>query len=105
MSTPDPLASFAHKLAACIRMLLSDRDGEVANAMAGIQRLLQTKFDAHTIADRIEKANGDLNDGDKQKIRAAIEQARSEGYAEGVKAAESKQHGTGAFRNTDGSLE
>jgi hypothetical protein len=105
MSTPDPLASFAHKLAACIRMLSSSQSGDVANAIAGIQRLLQTKFDVHTIADRIEKANGGLNDADKQKICAEIERARTEGYAEGVRAAESKQHGTGAFRNTDGTLE
>ena len=54
----------------------------------------------------IRYANGNgLSDADKQKISAAIESARIEGYAEGVKAAESKQHGTGAFRNTDGTLE
>ena len=34
-----------------------------------------------------------------------LDNARAIGYAEGVKAAESKQHGTGAFRNTDGALE
>src|SRR5262249_18938830 len=42
---------------------------------------------------------------DKQKINAAIESARIKGYAEGVAAAEAKQHGAGAFRNTDGTLE
>jgi hypothetical protein len=46
-----------------------------------------------------------LSEDDKQKIRAEIENARAIGYAEGVKAAESKQHGTGAFRNADGKLE
>src|SRR5262249_33639133 len=57
------------------------------------------------LADHVENGGGSLSDADKQKIGAAIEQARIEGYAEGVKAAESKQHGTGAFRNTDGTLE
>ena len=48
---------------------------------------------------------GGLTDADKHKIRSEIENARAIGYAEGVKAAEAKQHGTGAFRNTDGRLE
>src|SRR5262245_25651908 len=56
------------------------------------------------LADHIENGGG-LSEDDKRKIGAAIKQARIEGYAEGVKAAESKQHSTGAFRNTDGSLE
>jgi len=45
------------------------------------------------------------SEADKQKIKSEIENARAIGYAEGVKAAEAKQHGTGAFRNTDGKLE
>src|SRR5262249_49812953 len=56
------------------------------------------------LANHIENGSG-LSDADKQKIRSEIENARAIGYAEGVKAAESKQHGTGAFRNTDGTLE
>jgi hypothetical protein len=40
-----------------------------------------------------------------KKNCVAVETARAEAYAEGVRAAESKQHGTGAFRNTDGTLE
>src|SRR5215469_8697415 len=56
------------------------------------------------LADHIENGSG-LSEADKQKINAAIESARIEGYAEGVRAAENKQHGTGAFRNTDGTLE
>jgi len=51
------------------------------------------------------KSNGGLSDADKQRIRAEIENARAVGYAEGVQAAEARQHGTGAFRNTDGTLE
>jgi hypothetical protein len=91
-------------------MLLSINDSERAAAMVGIQRILQTiskdkGVDIHALADRVEKANGGLTDADKQKIRSEIENARAIGYAEGVKAAEAKQHGTGAFRNTDGKLE
>jgi hypothetical protein len=91
-------------------MLLSASDSERAAAMNGVQRILQTiskdkGVDIHALADRVEKVNGGLTDADKQKIRSEIENARAIGYAEGVKAAESKQHGTGAFRNTDGKFE
>jgi hypothetical protein len=91
-------------------MLLSASDAERAAAILGVQRILQTiskdkSVDVHALADRVEKANGGLTDADKQKIRSEIENARVVGYAEGVKAAEAKQHGTGAFRNTDGKLE
>jgi len=110
MSAPDPLGPVPHKLASCIRMLLSANDGERVAAVLGIQRIMQTiskdgGVDIHALADRIEKANGSLSDADKQKIRSEIENARAIGYAEGVKAAEAKQHGAGAFRNTDGKLD
>jgi hypothetical protein len=110
MSAPDPLGPIPHKLASCIRMLLSASDSERAAAILGVQRILQTisrdkDVDIHALADRVEKANGGLSDADKRKIRSEIENARAIGYAEGVKAAEAKQHGTGAFRNTDGKLE
>jgi hypothetical protein len=54
---------------------------------------------------RRRRSFGGLTDADKQKIRTEIENARALGYIEGVKAAEARQHGTGAFRNTDGQLE
>jgi len=57
----------------------------------------------HTLAEHIE--NGRLTEDFKREVRTQIDNARAIGYAEGVKAAESKQHGTGAFRNTDGTLE
>ena len=75
-------------------------------SLCAIARLLEAHgYSFHELADHVEKPSGGLSDADKQKINAAIESARIEGYAEGVKAAESKQHGTGAFRNTDGTLE
>jgi hypothetical protein len=109
MSQPDPLGPIPRRLASCIRLLLSANPSERAAAMLGVQRILQTvstdkDIDLHAFADRIETVNG-LSEAFKQEVRTQIEQARATGYAEGVQAAEAKQHNTGAFRNTDGSLE
>jgi hypothetical protein len=101
MALPRELAA---KLGKPIRLLASDSQGEAVAALCAIARLLEAYGQSfHELADHVE--TGGLTAEAKQKIGAAIKQARIEGYAEGVKAAESKQHGTGAFRNTDGSLE
>ena len=93
------------RLGNVIRRLSSDSDGEIIAAMHVILRLLQScGGDIHALANHVENGGG-LTDGDKQNIRVEIENAHAIGYAEGVKAAEAKQHGTGAFRNTDGQLE
>ena len=104
MALPHELAT---KLGKPIRLLASSSQGEAFAALCAIARLLESHGHSfHTLADHVENANGGgLSDADKQKINAAIESARAIGYEEGVKAAESKQHGTGAFRNTDGTLE
>src|SRR5215471_3773023 len=88
-----------------IRQLDSNSQGVAFAALCAMARKLE-KYGCRflDLADHIENGGG-LSDADKQKIRSEIENARSIGYAEGVKAAESKQHGTGAFRNTDGTLE
>src|SRR5215831_14665284 len=102
MTLPPELAV---KLAKPIRLLASDSKGEAFAALCAIARLLESYGQSfHTLAEHVENGGG-LSDADKQKINAAIENARAIGYEEGVKAAESKQHGTGAFRNTDGTLE
>jgi hypothetical protein len=94
------------KLGDLIRLLSSNNDGEVIAAVRAMQRTLEScGADIHALADHVERANGSLSEADKQKINAAIEAARLEGYAEGVTATESRQHGTGAFRNTDGSFD
>jgi hypothetical protein len=99
---PDPLAVFARRLAACVRMVMSDKGGEVANALEIIQRLLRTEgIDLHAIAERIETPAG-MNEATKEKIRKALKDERAAGYAEGVRAAEAKQHGADEFRNADG---
>jgi hypothetical protein len=93
------------KLAALIRRLSSNQDGEILATVHALIRVLQSAgSDIHALAEHVKNGGG-LTDSDKQKIRSEIENARAIGYAEGVKAAEAKQHGTGAFRNTDGKLE
>ena len=103
MPLPHALAA---KLGKPIRLLASNSQGEAFAALCAIARLLEAyRLTFHELADHVENGGGGLSETDKQKISAAIENARAIGYAEGVKAAESKQHGTGAFRNTDGTLE
>jgi hypothetical protein len=98
---PDPFAAFARRLAGCIRRLLSDQDGEVAAALASIERMLTSGADLHALADRIETPPG-LTESTKQEIRKAIEDARAAGYAEGVRAAENRHNGVDAFHTTTG---
>jgi hypothetical protein len=97
----DPFATFARRLATCIRLLASDKGGEVEAAWASIQRMLTPSADLHEIAARIETPPG-LDESTKQKLRKAVEDARAQGYAEGVQAAENRQHGVDTFRSTDG---
>ena len=93
------------KLGNAVRQLSSDKEGDVIAAAHGILRLLASYgADIHTLAAHIEN-NGGLSEDDKQKIRSEIENARAVGYAEGVRAAQTKQHGAGVFRNTSGKLE
>ena len=102
MALPHNLAA---KLGKPIRLLMSNSQGEALAALCAIARLLEShRRTFHDLAEHVENGGG-LSDADKQKIRSEIENARAIGYAEGVAAAESKQHGTGAFRNTDGTLE
>ena len=104
MALPRELAV---KLGKPIRLLASNSQGEAFAALCAIARLLESQgYTFHTLAEHVENANGSsLSEDDKKKIRSEIENARAIGYAEGVKAAEARQHGTGAFRNTDGALE
>jgi hypothetical protein len=102
MALPRELAA---KLGKPIRLLASDSKGEAFAALCAIARLLESHgYNFHTLAEHVENGGG-LSDDDKKKIRSEIQTARTIGYAEGVKAAEARQHGTGAFRNTDGKLE
>jgi hypothetical protein len=103
---PDPLYAILHRLAACIRMLLSTNVAERDAAINGVQRTLKTvgedkTVDVHALASRIEQPSSGLSDTDKKKIQDAIKQARKDGYAEGFQAAQNKQHGADHFLSTD----
>ena len=94
------------RLGDVICRLASTSDGEIIATVLALQRLLEAHgVDIHVLVDHLENGGGGLSDAIKEKVCAEIEQAFNEGYAEGVKAAEAKLHGTGAFRNTDGTLE
>jgi hypothetical protein len=94
----------AIKLGKPIRLLASDSQGEAFAALCAIARLLEAYGQSfHELANHVEI--GGLTEEAKQKISATIEQERAKAYAEGVAATEARQHGTGAFRNTDGTLE
>src|SRR5262249_23544707 len=101
MALPRELAA---KLSKPIRLLTSNSQGEAFAALCAIARLLESHgYSFHTLADHVENTNGSgLTDELKQMMRAAIDQAHAQGFAEGVRATEAKQHGAGAFRNTDG---
>ena len=56
---PDALAPIAEKLRRCVRMLSSDRDGEVVAAARALCRTLKgAGADIHTLADAIGHTNG-----------------------------------------------
>jgi hypothetical protein len=85
----------------------STSDGEMVATVLALHRLLEAQgVDFHALVEHLENGGGDsLSDAAKEKVHAEIERAFNDGYAEGVRAAENKQHGIGAFRNTDGTLE
>jgi hypothetical protein len=90
------LVDLVRTLAACIRMLSSDKPFEVEAAMSGVQRLLKGADDVHALADRIE--NGGISEKYQEEVRAQIKKAHEIGYERGVRAAETR------FR-PDGKLE
>jgi hypothetical protein len=83
------------KLGTFIRLLASERDGEVVAAARAIVRTLKsTGADIHTLAERVENANGGkLSEAEMRKLYDA-------GYEAGVRAVESMS--AGDFHNVDG---
>ena len=81
--------------------------GEIIATVHALRRTAgRVGTDIHALGGPCSRTDdGALTDADKEKVRVEVETACAEGYAEGVRAAESRQHGTGAFRNTDGTLE
>jgi hypothetical protein len=86
--------AIAARLGNFIRLLSSDRDGEVvAAARALIRTLHSAGADIHVLAERIEKPG--LTQAEMQKIFDA-------GYHVGLRVAEAKFHGDDDFRDIDG---
>jgi hypothetical protein len=95
----DVLAPIMKKLAASLRMLSSDHDGDVIAAGRAIVRMLRSAgADIHTLAERVEKPNG----GDLTYIEMIM--LYDAGYSTGMRDAENKKHGGGDLHNVDGTL-
>jgi hypothetical protein len=93
----DTLTPIAAKLATIIRLLGSDKDGEVVAAARALGRTLNAVgADIHALAEQIEKPNGTgLSEDDMKRLYDA-------GFVDGRRAAENAAHGPGDFHNTDG---
>src|SRR5258708_5658454 len=90
------LAPIADRLGKLIRMLSSEKDGEVLATVQALQRTLRgAGADLHVLAGAIEKPNGALSETDAKRIYDA-------GFHDGLRKAENAQHGSGTFRNVDG---
>jgi hypothetical protein len=90
------LAPIADRLGKFIRLLSSDKDGEVVAAARAIMRTLQAeKLDIHVLAGAIEKPNGSLSETEMKRIYSA-------GFDDGFRKAENARHGPEDFRNIDG---
>jgi hypothetical protein len=93
----DPVAK---NLAAMLRMLADENEGQAIAAVRAIRRVSHgnetVKAKLYASAEYIEKPNGNgLSEAEMKKIFNA-------GYAAGVQAAESKQHGSDDFCGIDG---
>src|SRR6516162_5227759 len=72
------LGPIAKDLAKLIRLLASDKDGEVVAAWHGVIRKLKSiGADMHDLAERIEKPSGEISDADMEKIyKAGVEEGQ-----------------------------
>src|SRR5262245_1455965 len=86
----DSLAPIADKLKPLVRLLASDRDGEVVATARAIGRLLKSaKLDFHALADSVGQPSG-LTEAEMQKLYNAGHNA---GYAAGRRTAEKEFSG------------
>lgn len=92
------LAPIAGRLARLMRMLSSDKPGEVVNAASAMIRTLRSAgADIHVLADLIQKpsnGNGKISEKDMRVLYEA-------GYRDGLAAAEEKKFNGGDFRGID----
>ena len=90
----DALAPIVTKLATFVRLLSSDKEGEIVAAAHAIKRTLKSAgTDIHTLAERIEKPNGiGLTEAEMKKLYDA-------GFSAGMREAENRRYGSADFHN------
>jgi hypothetical protein len=94
------MTSREQKIAHTLRLLNSDKPGEVFATVQALKRLLQALgTDLDGLARGFEKI---LNGGGGAITQAQMQKALSDAYAAGVQEAENRLHGTHEFQNTDG---
>jgi hypothetical protein len=94
------MSTLEEKIAGAIRLLGSDKDGDVIAAVGGLKRVLASAgTDLHDLAAGIEKL-GKMNSSGLSK--AEMEKVFSAGYAKGVENTENKLHGIDEFSSADG---
>ena len=88
------LTSIAGRLAKYVRLLASDKDGEVVAAAKAMQRtLLGIGADFHCLADRVEHSNGgQLSQAEMRKIYNA-------GVTEGIRIERARKPAATGFRD------
>jgi hypothetical protein len=93
----DILDPIARRLATFVRLLSSDKEGEIVAAARAIVRTLETKgADIHALAERVEgAAGGGLNEAEMKKLYDA-------GYQDGIRAADNRNDPVVSFHDTDG---
>jgi hypothetical protein len=93
----DALAPIVTKLATFVRLLSSDKEGEIVAAAHAIKRTLKSAgADIHTLAERVEKPNGSgLTEAEMKKLYNA-------GFNAGMREAENRRYGSADFHNVDG---
>jgi|SRR5215831_19867956 len=92
MALPRELAA---KLGKSIRMLASDKDGDIIAAAHAILRMLQSHgTDIHALAEHIENGSGNngstVSEQFKEEVRTQMRKNRETAYAEGVRATEAR---------------
>jgi hypothetical protein len=95
-------STLEEKIARIVRVLSSDRDGEVLAAVHQLKRVLAShNTDFNGLANGIEKF-GNMNGNDGSLSEGEMEKIYHAGYAKGVEDAENKLHGIDGFRSTNG---
>jgi hypothetical protein len=99
--TPKHKSTREEKIASALRLLDSDKQGEIIAAVYGLKRLLQalgTDWDG--LAKGFERI---LNSNGSGAItQAQMQKAIEDAYAAGVQDTENRFHGASDFNNTDG---